>query len=71
MSRVRPCPNCKTPTKYDVNNEYRPFCSERCKLIDLGEWAQERYALEANLQDLSLEELEELEKSVLSKDSCQ
>lgn len=24
-------------------SRYRPFCSERCKLIDLGEWANERY----------------------------
>lgn len=71
MKRSRPCPTCKEPTVYDVNNEFRPFCSKRCKLIDLGEWANESYALEASLQDLTLEELEELEKTVLSKDSCQ
>jgi uncharacterized protein len=30
---------------YSVENPFRPFCSERCKLIDLGAWAQERYAI--------------------------
>jgi len=26
-------------------NKYRPFCSERCKLIDLGAWAEEKYSI--------------------------
>jgi endogenous inhibitor of DNA gyrase (YacG/DUF329 family) len=28
---------------WDPNNNYRPFCSERCKLIDLGQWASGNY----------------------------
>ena len=32
------CPTCKKETEY-AGNPYRPFCSERCKLIDLGKWA--------------------------------
>jgi endogenous inhibitor of DNA gyrase (YacG/DUF329 family) len=32
-------------TPYVQENAFRPFCSERCKLIDLGAWAQERYAI--------------------------
>jgi endogenous inhibitor of DNA gyrase (YacG/DUF329 family) len=28
-------------------NKYRPFCSERCKQIDLGAWAEEKYAIPA------------------------
>ncbi|HLH30050.1 MAG TPA: DNA gyrase inhibitor YacG, partial [Terriglobia bacterium] len=32
------CPTCKKETEYS-GNPSRPFCSERCKLIDLGKWA--------------------------------
>ncbi len=39
MTRTIPCPTCNKPLAWDKNNPYRPFCSERCKLIDLGEWA--------------------------------
>ena len=37
------CPICKKPVPAD--GEYMPFCSERCKLIDLGNWASERYVI--------------------------
>jgi endogenous inhibitor of DNA gyrase (YacG/DUF329 family) len=37
------CPHCKKKSSMSVDNPYRPFCSERCKLIDLGEWASETY----------------------------
>ena len=37
------CPTCKKNTKYNLTNKYRPFCSEKCKLIDLGAWASEEY----------------------------
>ncbi|MCB1646968.1 MAG: DNA gyrase inhibitor YacG [Pseudomonadales bacterium] len=33
------CPTCQTDVVWSSINEFRPFCSERCKLIDLGEWA--------------------------------
>lgn len=39
------CPRCKTTTVYDPKNPFRPFCSERCKLIDLGAWASGKYAI--------------------------
>jgi endogenous inhibitor of DNA gyrase (YacG/DUF329 family) len=35
------CPNCGKKDTYHLDNPYRPFCSDRCKLIDLGEWASE------------------------------
>ena len=38
-----PCPTCETLAIFDKSNAFRPFCSERCKLIDLGEWASEGY----------------------------
>ncbi len=36
-----PCPNCGKKIVYSSENPARPFCSDRCKLIDLGEWASE------------------------------
>ena len=38
------CPTCGGKTKWE-GNIYRPFCSERCKTIDLGSWADERYRI--------------------------
>lgn len=40
------CPICHRPTTYE-GNPFRPFCSERCKLIDFGAWANEEYAVPA------------------------
>ncbi|MCL2076715.1 MAG: DNA gyrase inhibitor YacG [Betaproteobacteria bacterium] len=40
-----PCPHCNRETPRRTENPWRPFCSERCKLIDLGNWAGERYRL--------------------------
>jgi len=39
------CPTCERPVQWGPSSEYRPFCCERCKLIDLGEWATESYAI--------------------------
>ena len=41
--RVVSCPRCGKPVEWGPVNAWRPFCSERCKLIDLGAWATERY----------------------------
>jgi endogenous inhibitor of DNA gyrase (YacG/DUF329 family) len=41
-----PCPHCGKEHQWDTSNPYRPFCSERCKLIDLGKWANEEYRVE-------------------------
>ncbi len=43
MKRVI-CPKCRNETTW-TGNPYRPFCSKRCKLIDLGSWIDERYAI--------------------------
>ena len=45
-SLTYPCPRCHTPTTW-TDNPNRPFCSERCKLIDLGAWASEDYKIAA------------------------
>lgn len=41
------CPRCGQPAVYSPENPFRPFCSERCRLIDLGQWATEAYRLPA------------------------
>jgi len=40
------CPHCGKESPWDTQNASRPFCCERCKLIDLGKWASEEYAVE-------------------------
>jgi endogenous inhibitor of DNA gyrase (YacG/DUF329 family) len=47
LLKTYPCPTCKKPAKFDSTNLFRPFCSERCKMIDLGEWASENYKIAA------------------------
>ena len=44
MTKKVKCPICGTKTKLS-KNPYRPFCSERCKTIDLGSWADEKYSM--------------------------
>jgi endogenous inhibitor of DNA gyrase (YacG/DUF329 family) len=39
------CPTCQTKTPWSKENPDRPFCSARCKLIDLGAWASESYSI--------------------------
>jgi endogenous inhibitor of DNA gyrase (YacG/DUF329 family) len=39
------CPRCGQATIWHETNLHRPFCSERCKLIDLGQWATEAYRI--------------------------
>lgn len=48
VTKLVSCPNCKKLAAYDTNNPYRPFCSERCKMIDLGDWANENYRIPDN-----------------------
>jgi len=38
-----PCPRCGAQAPFAPANPWRPFCSERCKMIDLGAWASESY----------------------------
>jgi endogenous inhibitor of DNA gyrase (YacG/DUF329 family) len=37
------CPTCQGASVWSPDNPYKPFCSERCRLIDLGAWANEEY----------------------------
>jgi len=47
MARIVRCPQCGDDAVWGPENPFRPFCSERCKLIDLGCWASERYRVPA------------------------
>lgn len=42
-----PCPTCRQPSRYGPDNPWRPFCSERCRGVDLGAWASEAYRVPA------------------------
>jgi hypothetical protein len=44
MAKQVPCPRCGTRCEWS-GNPYRPFCSERCKLIDLGGWVSGENAI--------------------------
>jgi endogenous inhibitor of DNA gyrase (YacG/DUF329 family) len=45
------CPTCGKEHVWDTGNRFRPFCSERCKMIDLGKWANEEYRVAQRERD--------------------
>lgn len=49
------CPHCKKKFEY-YSSEFRPFCSEKCKLIDLGSWLNESYGVPVPESQLTPEE---------------
>jgi endogenous inhibitor of DNA gyrase (YacG/DUF329 family) len=60
------CPQCGREVEYE-GNEFRPFCSERCKLLDLGAWADEEYSLPAEPSEMTEAEIAEIEKALEEK----
>lgn len=56
--RIVTCPACQGPSLYGTTNAWRPFCSQRCKLMDLGAWASERFGLPETIE--STEEMPSL-----------
>ncbi|MBI3603391.1 MAG: DNA gyrase inhibitor YacG [Nitrospirae bacterium] len=46
----RRCPCCRRDVEWE-GNPWRPFCSERCQIIDLGAWADERYRVAGTHSD--------------------
>lgn len=50
------CPQCGKSVVWGNNNPFRPFCSERCKLIDLGQWATESYRIPDTGKDSEIQE---------------
>ena len=39
------CPTCNKPVEWSAASKWRPFCSERCRLIDLGAWISEQHVI--------------------------
>jgi hypothetical protein len=55
-SNPQPCPICKAPTPPDAPTA--PFCSSRCRLVDLGKWMREDYVISRQMKETDLDELE-------------
>jgi uncharacterized protein len=45
MAPVVKCPTCRRPVEWSEESVYRPFCSDRCRLIDLGAWFGEQHKI--------------------------
>lgn len=45
MNKTVKCPTCGKEVVWDTSSKWRPFCSERCRLIDLGDWASESHRI--------------------------
>jgi len=54
VSTQVPCPHCGALAVFAPENPWRPFCSERCKMIDLGAWASESYRIPVQENDRGL-----------------
>lgn len=60
------CPHCGRAAVYGPDNPFRPFCSERCRMVDLGHWADERYRVPAHEDGLDPASLAGPETDMLS-----
>ncbi len=68
MTLIVTCPNCQQQVAWQAESEFRPFCSKRCQLIDLGEWAEENHKISQAVQGeaiLTEEMLDALEDEFL------
>lgn len=45
MATIVTCPHCGKPVEWTENSTWRPFCSKRCRLIDLGDWLDESHRI--------------------------
>jgi endogenous inhibitor of DNA gyrase (YacG/DUF329 family) len=66
------CPNCQKDVIWQAQSEYRPFCSKRCQLIDLGEWADENHKIagKPGFADITLEtDIEDIEAMLQQQES--
>lgn len=54
MTKIKvECPKCRKSIQWSQEFPWRPFCSERCKLMDLGEWASDHYVISGEQQHVS------------------
>ena len=50
-----PAQHVKSPVPWTQESQFRPFCSKRCQLIDLGEWAAEEKAIPSDTADFAMD----------------
>ena len=55
------CPKCNTPVVWNETSKFRPFCSERCRLVDLGHGEEHRIADKTTTIDAENIDVEEIE----------
>lgn len=53
------CPTCRRSVPWIPEQEFKPFCSERCKMIDLGEWAMEEKVIPGEPLEDTLDQLDD------------
>lgn len=71
MTTVVKCPTCSDDVIWGPQSEFRPFCSKRCQLIDLGEWANEEKAIpqSPNVSDMSEADLDRIETMLAQQEN--
>ena len=71
MTTKVPCPTCQTDVIWQPQSEYRPFCSKRCQLIDLGEWASEsnRIGQAQQVSEISEADLDKIESLLAQQEN--
>jgi len=68
MTLKVPCPTCNNDVVWQAKSEFRPFCSKRCQMLDLGDWADENHKISQPMQKdvvLNEEMLDALENEFL------
>ena len=71
MPTVVNCPTCKEKVEWSEQSPFRPFCSKRCQLIDLGEWSFENHRIStpiSNANELSQDMIEDIEAMLAKND---
>ena len=62
------CPRCSKEVEFS-GNEFRPFCSERCKMVDFGDWADEKFRLPVQSTSLTESDIDQIEQSKTLKEA--
>ncbi len=57
------CPNCSDQFSY-YSSEFRPFCSERCKMVDMGKWFDESYSIKGRDNSVYIEDSDKLQQLI-------
>jgi endogenous inhibitor of DNA gyrase (YacG/DUF329 family) len=59
MTKIVQCPSCKKDVEWSDKSPVRPFCSDRCRLLDLGAWADDSYRVPCQPDPLSAADLDD------------